>query len=56
MEAKDHSDVVPLDDVTLARLERLERATGTPKAELVAGIVRDVLEDDENHHAGHTRH
>lgn len=39
--------ILPLDDDTLARLERFARGIGKPVGEAAALLLRDLLDDDD---------
>lgn len=45
-------DGVALDDVTMARLMEVCEGAKAPPAAIIAAIVRDVLADDAEAHAG----
>ena len=47
--------VIPLDWRTHRWLERLQRATGTPMAQIVASMLYDIRVDDERMHAAMIR-
>lgn len=47
----DKTELALFDHDTWKRLTRLSKITGTPRAQLVAALIRDILLEDETAHA-----